>query len=241
MPSSDATQFSSHQACETLTELTLEHLPRDGSLGRMRHYRKGADIWRPNDRADCIYFLKRGQVAVMTSDPQGREVIVRVIEAGEPFGEICFCSEEEGLWHTIGRAVIESEAVEVKHREFVNYLQQNHDTLTAFVFTFCRRLSDAERRIEVLAHRGAEDRLGRLLIQLAAGRGQPSDETRSEVVLHVSHDELAHMAAMSRSHVTVTMGKLRRDGHVRYERNRPLVVNVESLKDYLEDDRAASS
>ncbi len=44
-----------HLACQTLTGLTLEHLPRSGSLGRVRRFRKGTDIWRPEDRADRIY------------------------------------------------------------------------------------------------------------------------------------------------------------------------------------------
>lgn len=230
MRESDAHQFSNHLACQTLTRLTLEHLPTDGSLGRTRRYRKGTDIWRPDDRADRIYFLKRGQVTVMTSDAQGHEVILRVIEVGEPFGELCFCSQEKGLRHTTARAVSESEALEVKNRDFVNYLQRNPDALTAFVFTFCERLCETERRLEVLAHRGAEERLGRLLIQLAATRGEKEEQN----VLHVSHDELAQMAAMSRAHVTVTMGKFRRHGFVHYERNHPLVVDVASLKAHLE-------
>jgi len=41
------------------------------------------------------------------------------------------------------------------------------------------------------------------------------------------------MAAMSRSHVTVTMGKLRRQNLVFYERNRPLTVDVPLLTAYL--------
>jgi Mn-dependent DtxR family transcriptional regulator len=53
------------------------------------------------------------------------------------------------------------------------------------------------------------------------------------VPLHVGHEELAKMAAMNRSHVTVTMGKLRKRGLVRYERNRPLVVDVPALTAYL--------
>jgi len=229
MLKSAARRFSNHLACQTLTGLTLEHLPRDGSLGRVRHYRKNAVVWRPNDRADRIYFLKRGQVTTMTGDAEGREVILRVIGEGEPFGEICFCSQERGLRHTTGRAVTDSEALEIKLADFVNYLRGSNDRLTAFLFTFCERLSETERRAEVLAHRGAEERLGSLLLQLAAVPG----EMESEVVMHVSHDELAQMGAMSRSHTTVTMGKFRRYGLVRYERNRPLVVDVAALKSHL--------
>ncbi len=229
MPPNNMPEFINHLACQTLTRLTLDQLPRNGSLGRVRRFRKGTDIWRPEDHADRIYFLQRGQAAVMTGDAEGHEVIMRVIGAGEPFGEICFCAPAKGLRHTTARAVVASEALEIKHRDFVNHLQQNGKALTAFLFTFCERLSEMERRVEVLAHRGAEDRLGRLLLHLANAPG----EGEGEVMLHVGHDELAQMAAMSRSHTTVTMGKFRRYGLVRYERNLPLVVNVAALKSHL--------
>ncbi|MDQ3754537.1 MAG: Crp/Fnr family transcriptional regulator [Acidobacteriota bacterium] len=218
-----------------MTGLALEHLPEDDSLGRSGRYRKGADIWRPDDRADCIYFLRRGQVAVMSCDSDGNEVIMQVIERGEPFGELCFCSQEKGLRHTTGRTVIESDILEIKHRDFVGYLQQHTDALMNFTFTLCERLSEMKLRVGVLAHRGAEERLGRLLLQLAAPPGPQHMEGTNEVPLHIGHEELAKMAAMNRSHVSVTMGKLRRRGLVRYERNRPLMVNVPALTAYLTD------
>lgn len=231
MQENEPQQFSTHLACQTLTGITLEHLPRDGSLGCVRSFAKGADIWCPADRADRIYFLERGQVAVMMGDARGHEVIMKVIAAGEPFGELCFCAQENGLFHTIGRAVVASVALQIRQKDFVNYLQKDRASLTAFVFTFCERLSDAERRLEVLTHRDAEGRLGSLLLHLATTPG----EKGGEVELRVGHEELAQMAAMSRSHVTVTMGKFRRRKLVRYERNRPLVVDTAALKSYLEE------
>lgn len=226
-------EFSNHQACETLTGFTLEHLPQDGTLGHLRTHHKGSDIWDANDLADRIYFLKKGQVAVMTSDAEGHEIIINVIQIGEPFGELCFCAEENGLRMTTARAVIESEAVEISYKDFMNHLQADAKALHSFVITFCRRLSESERRTEVLAHRGAEERLGRLLLHLVATRRHASARENNRVILHASHDELAQMAAMSRSHVTVTMGKLRRQNLVFYERNQPLTVDVPLLTAYL--------
>lgn len=233
MPEDDQLRFSNHLPCQTLTGLALEQLPEDGSLGRRKRYRKGADIWRPDDRADRIYFLRRGQVVVMSGDSEGNEVIMQVIERGEPFGELCFCSQEKGLRHTTGRAVVESEVLEVGYSDFVGYLQKNTDALMEFTFTLCERLSEMKLRVGVLAHRGAEERLGRLLLQLAARPGQQHTEGTNEVPLHVGHEELAKMAAMNRSHVSVTMSKLRKRGLIRYERNRPLVVDVPALTAYL--------
>lgn len=81
--------------------------------------------------------------------------------------------------------------------------------------------------------RGAKERLGRLLLQLAKTRGHSSPGAE-QVTLHISHDELAQMAAMNRSHVTTTMGKLRDYKLVQYDRNQPLRVNVPALCLYLD-------
>jgi hypothetical protein len=34
-------KFPHHRDCEALTGITVDHLPRDGSLGRVRRYAKG--------------------------------------------------------------------------------------------------------------------------------------------------------------------------------------------------------
>lgn len=99
----------------------------------------------------------------------------------------------------------------------------------------CLQLTDAEHRVEVFAHRGAEQRLGRLMLRLgeAAGVLRGHGDRTNTVTLSVSHNELAKLAGMSRSHVTVTMGRLRRRGLVRYRREGPLRVDVSALTDYL--------
>ena len=233
MSNFNALPFPDHRACETLTWLTLNQLPCNGSLGLLRQYDSGTYVWQAGDRADRIYFLQRGHVAVMVSDPQGREITLQSVLPGEPFGELCYCSPKQGRRETDSRALLNSEVVEILLDDFVGYLQRHREVITALMFTFCLRLSDAERRAEILTYRGAEDRLGRLLLQLAKTRGHAHPQLESQVILHVSHDELAQMAAMSRSHVTVTMGKLRRNGLVLYERNQPLVVNASALTAYL--------
>ncbi len=223
-----------HHDCEILTGLTAGNVPRDNSLGRARRYQKGGNIWKPDDRSDGIFFLQSGQVVIVSSDRDGREIAFGVIKPGEPFGELCFCAPKKRfLRGTYARAVTESEVLEIKLDDFMAFLQTSRDLIQAFTFTFCCRLSDCHRRVEFLAYRGAEERLGRVLLHIAATRGKPSDALSGQTVLRVSHDELAQMAAMSRPHVTVTMGKLRRRGLVNYERNKPLTVDTEALSVYL--------
>ena len=230
----DTPKFPHHRDCEALTGITLDHLPRDGSLGRVRRFAKGAYLWQADDAADRIYFLRKGRVVVMTAKPDERPVALRTIEPDQPFGELCLCSVRTGIRGTTACALVASEALEIKLGNFLGHLKQNRATLEALMFTLCLRLTDAEHRIEVMAHRGAEQRLGRLLLRLAASRGRKCRIGRRDMVtVSVSHTELAQLAGMSRPHVTVTMGRLRKRELLQYDREGLVRVDVAPLTDYL--------
>ena len=158
-------KFRLHRDCEALTELTLNHLPRDGSLGRARLCGKGSDVWHHHDLSDSVYFLRRGQVRVVADGTDGGEVVLRMVSVGQLFGELCFCSGTKSFRLTRAVAIVDSEVLEIGLSHFLAYMQNNLPTLASFVFTFCKLLSDSQHRIEVLACRGAEERLGRLLLQ----------------------------------------------------------------------------
>ena len=89
MSTDDAFPFAEHQSCEMLTRLTIEQLPRDGSLGRVRKIRKDVDIWQAEDLGDRLFFLVRGEVSIFSGDPQARDILLQAVSVGEPFGELC--------------------------------------------------------------------------------------------------------------------------------------------------------
>ncbi len=115
-----------------------------------------------------------------------------------------------------------------------SFLQNDRAALVALTYTFCTRLSAAEERVDALMHRDATGRLGRVLVSLATGSG--ADPKAAQVIVRVSHDELAKLGAMNRSHVTVTLGKFRKEGLMDYERGRPLLINIQKLITYLQMD-----
>jgi CRP/FNR family transcriptional regulator, cyclic AMP receptor protein len=221
-----------HRSCEALTGISVQHIPHDGSLGRVRRYSEGDYIWHPADAADRIYFLERGQVAISAGDAEGREFTMRLVQAGDPFGELCFCSVTDSRRHSFSRAVADSSVIEIGQEDLLAFLQNNRRALVALTYTFCVRLSAAEDRVDALMHRDAEGRLGRVLVSLATGRG--ADPNATQVPLTMNHTELAQMAAMNRSHVTVTLGKFREKGLVDYDRGRPLIVHIQKLMGHLQ-------
>lgn len=224
--------FNRHKDCQTLTELTIEHLPKDGSLGCKLRHRKDSFIWDADDRQDRIYFLEKGQVAISFLDSNGHEAVVQNVEAGKTFGELCFCGADEKE-NSIARAVEPSETVAITLADFIDYMQSDREVLSALLGTYCILLSDARSLVEILVHRGAEERLGHLLLHLAVSKTQKNGRNANKVSLTLSHNELAQMAAISRPHVTITMNKFRQNGCVDYGRSSPLTVNISQLEKHL--------
>ena len=102
-----------HQDCLTLTGLTIGQLPNDHSIGRRSQHPKGSYLWKADNTDHNLYFLERGQVVIMLDDEAGCEVIIRVIEPGEPFGELCFCSERDQPRKNCAQASVDSLVVQV--------------------------------------------------------------------------------------------------------------------------------
>ena len=230
----DTPKFPHHRDCEALTGITLDHLPRDGSLGRVRRFAKGAFLWRPDGAADRIYFLRKGGSWFLPpSLTSGRLPCARSSRTSRSANSVSVAFGE-GFGERRPAAVVASETFEIKLIQFLNYLRQNRPVIEAMMFTLCLRLTDAEHRIEVMAHRGAEQRLGRLLLRLASSPGRKGSlGMRDTVAVSVSQNELAQLAGMSRPHVTVTMGRLRNRRLVQYERESLVRVDVTGLTEYL--------
>lgn len=227
-------RFSDHHACITLTGLVENSTGIDSVAGLVRQVPKGELLWTALTGDHLIYFLRRGQVAIMLDNAAGCEVIVRVIQPGEPFGELCFCSLQGQPREDCAQAVVDSEVVQISLSGFLQYLRRNANGLEAFTFTLCERLADAEKRIEVLSYRGAEARLARLLLQLAKSRAPKAAKPQGDTKLHVGHEELAQMAAMTRPHVSVIMSRFRSQGLVHYDRGSILTVDITRLMTFLD-------
>ena len=65
-----------------------EYLQRFLSFCHRRQYPNKADIVRPGDPADVLYYIVEGSVAVLIEDEDGREVILSYLNKGSFIGEM---------------------------------------------------------------------------------------------------------------------------------------------------------
>ena len=227
-PTRTSLQLPTHQACEALTATAADTALRVPST-RAKRYPDGALIWDASDLPDRIFRLRSGCVQILGVDADGSEHLYRVVQPGEMFGEMCFCSHRQQPHDTEARSVGSSDVWAVSYDAFADQLRTEPVLVDAVLQTLCSRVSDAEQRVKMLVHHDARERLARLLVHLAERR---TDGVRTDVVgvsLTISHASLAAMAALSRPHVSLLMIEFRRRGLVSYHRGGPLRVNVERL------------
>lgn len=222
--------FRSHDECDALTSSVSGGFAQPGSFGRLRQYKQGACVWLSDDTPERVYLLKVGRVEISTLDADGGQQILRVVNAGEVFGELCFCAHRREHLGTIAKASTDSEVAETSYKDFLQSLQGDAARTVKMLETYCSRVADLERRTRVLACHDARKRLALALIDFCDRRGRVKEPKRDRVVLTVSHAELAAYAAMTRPHTTVLMTRLRMEGLVSYSRNSFLTVNLAKLQ-----------
>ena len=226
-------RFTNHAACDIISSLVNSNILAGGPGRRLRRYPPQSLEWEADDVANRIFILRRGRIQLTSLRPDGREFLVRSIQSGEIFGELCFCAHQNEPMGTFARALTQSEVIGIGFDEFRGFIQRDQRLITYVLSTVCQRLFDAERRNQILGCHGARERLERLLLHLASLRNRRHSRL-TWVSLTISHAELAALAAMTRPHVSLLMARLRRQGLIAYERGSPLNVNAAKLRGRLD-------
>jgi CRP-like cAMP-binding protein len=183
--------------------LPLRHLAQDPAP-RAASPRGG---WLDTDRLCCggagpsdgwKAAVLQGSVKIVSLSPTGKEVVLKVIHAGEVFGEIAVIDGEE---RSAGAAAMtDCELLIIDRRDVLPMFERHLEIWMTLTQILCRRLRRTSEQAEDFLSRSLEARLAKALLQLMedAKRAESRDP---EVVLHLSQNDLAMIAGGSRESV----------------------------------------
>jgi len=197
--------------------------------GSVHLYQRDAVLWEQGAFFDSVYLLRRGRVCLVVKDRREHTSIMRIVEPGELFGLTCLNAQRRKSAPTRAEAALPSEVVSVRCEDCVQFLRDSPDAALSLISNLSERLAYAEDRAHVLVNHNAEDRVCALLEQLIARFGKSSRSKPGYAWTHFTHEQIAELAGLTRSHVTVIMSRLRSKGIVEYDRSTPLLVNLEAL------------
>lgn len=123
----------------------------------VREYPKDSIIYEPGGKPRFVYFIKSGEIRMVTASVEGKEFIQGVFRGGEYFGEPAILVNRPYLAYTIANK--DSQIIPVTKAEFLNLLKEDPNFSMDLIKVLSNRLFYKSMMLEELANEKAEHRL----------------------------------------------------------------------------------
>jgi len=154
---------------------------------KLKSYSKDSVIYEPGMQPRYVYFIKSGEVRMVTVSDEGKEFIQGVFKTGQYFGEPALLIDRPYLAFTIANK--DSQLIAVNKEDFFELIKNEPDFSMELIRTLSNRLFYKSMMLEELASEKADHRLltmiNYLLGDIAVGEN-----------LKVTRQELADMTGL---------------------------------------------
>ena len=185
---------------------------------------RGEFVYMPGDRADSVYFLKKGRIKLSVLSDSGKEIAIDIIQPGEMFGE--FALVDESVRSNMTQALDDVTILVFDKRDFVSLLK----TQPNLALNYIRMVGDRRRRMEKklsdITSKEVTARVCELLHELSAN-ALPAGEVHQSLI-PLTHQDVASLIGASRQTTTSILNDLMRSGFIELGRG---WVRIKSLKD----------
>jgi len=150
--------------------LGASDLTRLAGIAEQRRYRKGEAIFSEGDDAGYFLVLLKGQVKIFKLAPDGREQILRVVRAGESFGEAAALS---GVSFPAGaEAMAPSLAARLPAAAFREVLAESPQLALNLIVAMSELLRGFAALVDAVSLRDVSARLAKYLLDQSARSGE---------------------------------------------------------------------
>ena len=208
-------------------ELSPEQLAGIRERSTERTAVAGKEIIGQGEPADQVFVVLEGSVKICRHRPDGGEVIITVLGAGEVVGEVV----RDRAAPSSVIALEDTRLVSMDRESFRTLLRELPSMQWGFIESLDRRLRLAESRQEVLAALDVEGRVASVLLVLADTYGEPKPAGGIRIRFPFTQSDVAAMTGASRVRVNQILSKFRQQGWITMDgRRRTSVQDEEQLK-----------
>lgn len=211
-PAARAAFWRSFDLFAGLNPAALEAL---AGLAQRRQWQAGETLFQRGDPGDWMLALAEGRVKLTLTTPSGRELTLRLAEAGDSLGEFALVDGEP---RSADATALEPSSGWVLDRLRFAALAEAHPALGLSVARyFSRRLRATTEQLEGIALYQLEARLARFLLFTLRQLNGPDLPPEAALRLEISQSELAAVLGASRPKVNRALQSLQELGAIRRE------------------------
>jgi len=192
-----------------------------------REYRAGEMIFTPVPHPDSVYLLEGGLVRIYRLSPSGAETTLGYVRPGEIFGELAaFTTQPRESYAT---AIRTSLVWRLRREAIERVLSLHPGIVVAITRQVGSRMKRIESRVEHLVFRSVPSRVAGILLELAEDFGR-REGAGLAIDFAISQEELATLVGSSRQAVNASLRELEREGAIRREGRRLVLLGLGALR-----------
>lgn len=212
-------------AIDIFRDMAPDDMAKLDKMTRMNTVRRGQILFSPGETDEIIFLLKRGRVQLYKLSPDGRKLVLSVIEPDTFFGQMSLLGQQ--MASTFAEAVEDSTICIMTRDDIETIITDKPKVGMRLLEVLGQRLLETETRLEEVAFKRVPARVASLLLRLSEG------SSPREVAL--SHQEIAEMLGVYRETVTNALDRLKADGAVEIGRRRIRLTDEDLLRQFAEE------
>ena len=186
-----------------------------------RSFARGQILFLDGEQCQGLYLVAAGRVRIFKTSEGGREIVMLIAHPGDSFND---APAFDGGPNFMSASASELSTVYMVPRQTLVSLLGGCSAGAAIVSGLAARLRHLTGVVEDLSFHSVTGRLAKLLLGLAVVEG------KSASVPRLTQDEMAAMVGSVRDVIGRVLRVLEKDGAIRIEGHRIMVVNQELLR-----------
>ncbi|MBI2850545.1 MAG: Crp/Fnr family transcriptional regulator [Chloroflexi bacterium] len=199
-------------------DLSEEEMKEIGGMISMTTCKKGHVFYRPEERSEVLFLLKKGKVQVYSLTPDGKRLIIDTIGPGTFFGEMPLTAQS--MHQSFAEATEDSTICVLSRGDLERLLLEKPQVALRLVDALGRRLEETRTKLEEATFQNASARVCRVLLRLLGGKSE----------LEMTHQELADSTGLYRETVTNVLNRLRAHGIVELGKKKIVIIDQRGLE-----------
>lgn len=192
--------------------------PREDALQTLfartnvRAFPKNAEIIKEGDHTNSVYLIRSGSVKVFLRDEDGKQVDIKVLEAGDFFGEMVL---DEGPRSASVVTMSPTQLSVISQPVFREFVARNPDFAMQLILKLILRTRGLLKNVKSLALLDVYGRVARMLLELAI-----VENDNAVIQERPSAQDIAHRIGATRESVSRILKDLTGGGYIRMEGKR---------------------
>ncbi len=180
--------------------------------GKVSQYRSKQNIYKQGTPAYTLFYIQAGGVRLSTRTKHQTSAVTAILGVHDFFGELCLAGYP--LRMSTAVALTASSIRTIKKKKMLQMLRKKNKTSNALVAYLLDSVKNYRDHVANLLTSPAEQRLARVLLQLA--HLEKNGRAAVEIPV-ISHQVLSEMVGTTRSRINLFMNRFRKKGYIEYD------------------------